>query len=174
MSLPRSPGGDEIVGAPRVTFRMPRPGGGRVTSGKLRLERKVDHHEYVPSAPQPSDLVGGSPLKQNIFEQAFIWFPIRHSSPNTPRNKQLLNSSEFSETPCTLRVKYTSPFRHPSRHKGGGVMRPLRIWLLIELELIKTACCLSRDEAGDTRVHLVPDSTLSPNTPRKYTTSKFV
>ena len=49
---PRSPGGDEIVGAPRVSFHMPRPRGSRVTSGKLLLERKVGHHEYVPSAPQ--------------------------------------------------------------------------------------------------------------------------
>ena len=49
---PRSPGCDEIVGAPRVALRMPRPGGGRVTSGKLLLERKVGHHEYVRSAPQ--------------------------------------------------------------------------------------------------------------------------
>ena len=49
---PRSPGGDEIVGPPRVAFRMPRPGGGRVTSGKLLLEREVGHQEYVPSAPQ--------------------------------------------------------------------------------------------------------------------------
>ena len=55
---PRSLGGDEIVGAPpRVSFRMPRPGGGRVTSCKLLLERKVGHHEYVPSAPQSSDPV---------------------------------------------------------------------------------------------------------------------
>ena len=44
-------------------------------------------------------LCGGSPPKQNIFEQAFIWYPIPHSSPNTPRNIQLLNSSDFSETP---------------------------------------------------------------------------
>ena len=29
--------------------------GGRVTSDKLRLERKVGHHEYVPSARQISD-----------------------------------------------------------------------------------------------------------------------
>ena len=49
---PRSPGGGEIVGTSRVAFRMPRPGGGCVTSGKLLLERKVGHHEYVPSAPQ--------------------------------------------------------------------------------------------------------------------------
>ena len=54
---PRSPGCDEIVGASRVAFLMPRPGGGRVTSGKLRLEEKVDHHEYVPSAPQSSNPV---------------------------------------------------------------------------------------------------------------------
>ena len=42
---------------------------------------------------------GESPLKQNIFEQAFIWRAIRHSSPNTTRNVKLLNSSDFSETP---------------------------------------------------------------------------
>ena len=54
---PRSPGGDEIVCPPRVAFRMPRPGGGRVTSGKIHLERKVGHHEYVSSAPQSSDSV---------------------------------------------------------------------------------------------------------------------
>ena len=53
----RSPGGDSIVCAPRVAFRMPRPGGGRVTLGKLLLVRKVGHHEYVPSAPQSSDHV---------------------------------------------------------------------------------------------------------------------
>ena len=54
---PRSPGGDEIVYAPRVALRMPRPGGGRLTSGKIHLERKVGHHEYVSSAPQSSDSV---------------------------------------------------------------------------------------------------------------------
>ena len=63
---PRSPGGDEIVGAPRVAFRMPRPGGGCVTSGKLRLERKVDYHEYVPSAPQANDPVRWIPHSNKI------------------------------------------------------------------------------------------------------------
>ena len=42
---------------------------------------------------------GGSPRKQNIFELAFTWYPIRHSIPNTTQNIQLLNSSDFSETP---------------------------------------------------------------------------
>ena len=65
---PRSPGGDEIVGPPRVAFRMPRPGGGRVTSGKLRLERKVGHHEYVPSAPQSSD-----PVQWFITQTKYLW-----------------------------------------------------------------------------------------------------
>ena len=44
---------------------------------------------------------GESALKQNIFEQAFIWRAIRHSSPNTTRNIKLLNSSDLSETPGT-------------------------------------------------------------------------
>ena len=42
---------------------------------------------------------GGSSLKQNIFEQAFTWYPIRHFISSTTRNIQLLNSSDFSETP---------------------------------------------------------------------------
>ena len=52
---------------------------------------------------------GGSPLKQNIFEQAFIWRAIRHSSPNTTRNIKLLNSSDFSETPGIYENLSTGP-----------------------------------------------------------------
>ena len=38
--------------------------------------------------------------------------------------------------------------------QGGGVMQPPRVWLLSELELRlkKPECCLSRDEAVNTRV----------------------
>ena len=51
-----------------------------------------------PARLSQMTLCGGSPLKQTIFEHAFIWYPIRHSSHNAPRNIQLLNSSDFSET----------------------------------------------------------------------------
>ena len=43
-----------------------------------------------------------SSLKQNTFEQAFTWYPIRHYIPNATRNIQLLNASNISETPGTL------------------------------------------------------------------------
>ena len=52
----------------RVAFRMPRPGGGRVTLGKLLLERKVGHHEYVPSAPQSSD-----PVRRILTQTKYLW-----------------------------------------------------------------------------------------------------
>ena len=61
-----------------------------------------------------------SPLKQNIFEQAFIWRAIRHSSPDTTRNIKLLNSSDFSETPGKKTfAQYYRPIitqNHHSKH----------------------------------------------------------
>ena len=41
----------------------------------------------------------GSALKVNIIEQAFTWYPIRGSITNTAGNIQVLNSSDFIETP---------------------------------------------------------------------------
>ena len=61
----------------------------------------------------------------------------------------------ISETKRPLRIRRHSPSRHPSRHKGGGGMRPPPcVWLLIRVKAPsrKPACCLSRDEAVDTRV----------------------
>ena len=92
---PRSPGGDEIVYAPRVAFRMPRP--------VLRRTRYTSSEKWVITNMCPARLsqvtpCGESPLKQNIFEQAFIWRAIQHSSPNTTRNIKLLNSDRDHTT----------------------------------------------------------------------------
>ena len=60
---------------------------------------KGEHHENVLALPSTVTPSGGFPLKQNIFEQAFTWYPIRRSIPNTTQNIQVINSSDFSETP---------------------------------------------------------------------------
>ena len=60
---PRWQGGGKISSVPRVTLRVPRSLGGRATSGKLCLERKVGHHEYVLSAPQLRDPVRWIPTQ---------------------------------------------------------------------------------------------------------------
>ena len=58
-----------------------------------------------PARPSQVTPWGGSSLKQNIFEQGFTWYPIQHSIPNITRNIQLLNSSDFSETPGTSQIE---------------------------------------------------------------------
>ena len=73
---------------------------------------------------------GESPLKQSIFEQAFIWCAIRHSSPNTTRNIKLLNSSDFSETlvACSIGSGWTSSNKN-NRSPKLLAERWARLWV---------------------------------------------
>ena len=60
---------------------------------------------------------------------------------------------KFTSGAARVNPRRHSTFRHPSRHRGGGVMRPPS-WLAPEwarAPIQKPARCLSRDEAVDTR-----------------------
>ena len=64
----RSPGGDEIVGAPRVAFCMPRPGEVVLRRASYSSSEKWVITNMCPARLSEMTPWGGSSLKQNIFE----------------------------------------------------------------------------------------------------------
>ena len=59
------------------------------------------------SSARPREVIpgGASTLKQNIFDQVFMWYPIKHSIIDTDWNILIINSSAFFEKPGIRQVQ---------------------------------------------------------------------